>query len=83
MPTHKSAAKRMKTAERDRRRNRAIKSGLRSALKALSGKKGSDKKEGEFREVVSILDRAARKGVIHRNKAARVKSRLSRLLKST
>jgi small subunit ribosomal protein S20 len=73
----------MKTAERDRQRNRAVKSGLRSALKAFSAKKGSDKKEGEFREVVSILDRAARKGVIHKNKAARAKSRLSRLLKST
>jgi small subunit ribosomal protein S20 len=82
LPTHKSAAKRMKTAERDRRKNRVLKTRLRAAVKTFKSRKGSEKKEDEFKEVVSLLDRAAGKGVIHKNKAARDKSRLSKHLKN-
>ena len=81
MPTHKSAAKRMKTAERDRRKNRNVKSVMRSAVRDFRSKKSSEKKESDLRTVASILDSAARKGVIHKNKAARTKSRLAKLLK--
>ena len=82
MPTHKSAAKRMKTAERDRQKNRKVKSTLRGAIKNFTAKKSGDEKTADFKGLSSILDRAARKGVIHKNKAARAKSRLSKQLKS-
>jgi len=82
LPTHKSAAKRMKTAERDRQKNRKVKSTLRGAIKNFTAKKSGDEKTADFKELSSILDTAARKRVIHKNKAARTKSRLSKQLKS-
>jgi small subunit ribosomal protein S20 len=82
LPTHKSAAKRIKTAERDRQKNRKVKSTLRGAIKSFISKKSSDEKTAEFKGLTSILDKAAGKGVIHKNKAARTKSRLSKQLKS-
>ena len=82
MPTHKSAAKRMKTAERDRLKNRKIKTGLRSTIKDFKALKGTDEKAAGYKALVSILDTAARKKVIHRNKAARTKSRLAKQLKA-
>jgi small subunit ribosomal protein S20 len=70
----------MKTAERDRQRNKRIKSNLRSALKDFRATKGGEK--SELRQLASLLDSAAKKRVIHKNKAARMKSRLSKLLKT-
>ncbi len=82
MPTHKSAAKRMKTAERDRQKNRRVKTTLRTAIKEFKAKKNSAEKVGEFKQLTSMVDVAARKGVIHKNKAARTKSRLAKQLKA-
>ena len=81
MPTHKSAAKRMKTAERDRQKNKRVKSNLRAAIRDYKAGKAGQEKIAEFRELTSIIDGAAKKGVIHKNKAARTKSRLSKLVK--
>lgn len=78
MPRHKSAAKRMKTAEKARQRNRRIKAIARSAVKAVENEKDPEKKAGGLKAAVSAIDRAAAKNVIHKNKAARIKSRLSR-----
>ena len=56
-------------------RNRAQRSALRTALKkARAPGAGAD----ERRRAVQLLDRAARKGLIHRNAAARHKSRLAK-----
>jgi small subunit ribosomal protein S20 len=82
LPTHKSAAKRVKTAERDRQRNKNVKSILRATVKEFKSSKGGEKKASEFKELVSLLDKAAHRRVIHKNKAARTKSRLARLLKT-
>lgn len=78
MPRHKSAAKRMKTAETARQRNRRIKTIARGAVKAVETEKDQGKKAAGLKAAVSAVDRAAAKNVIHRNKAARIKSRLSR-----
>jgi len=72
----------MKTAERDRLKNRKIKTGLRSTIKDFKALKGTDEKAAGYKALVSILDTAARKKVIHRNKAARTKSRLAKQLKA-
>ena len=82
MPTHKSAAKRMKTAERDRQRNRRVKTGLRSAVKDFKATKAGEKKNADYKEISRLVDIAARKGVIHKNKAGRTKSRLAKQLKA-
>jgi small subunit ribosomal protein S20 len=72
----------MKTAERDRLKNRKTKSNLRGAIRDFKEEKKPDEKAAGFKELVSILDTAARRRVIHKNKAARTKSRLSKMLKS-
>lgn len=82
MPTHKSAAKRMKTSDVARRRNRSAKSTMRSAMKLVENEKDPQKKIEHVKSATSVVDRAARRNVISKNKAARIKSRLSKTTKS-
>jgi small subunit ribosomal protein S20 len=85
MPIIKSAKKRVKVASKARARNVRTKRTLRDALKAFSkaveGGKAADIQKAQ-REVVSALDIAVKKDVIHKNKAARQKSALSLRAKS-
>jgi small subunit ribosomal protein S20 len=81
MPKHKSAKKRVKTNLKRQMRNRAAKSTLKSTLKVLKGTP-QEKQEEATRETQSVLDKAANRGLIHRNKAARLKSRSTRKPKS-
>jgi ribosomal protein S20 len=80
MPIIKSAKKRVKVASKARARNVRTKRTLREALKAFS-KAVDDGKAAEIqkaqRDVVSALDIAVKKDIIHKNKAARQKSALS------
>ncbi len=76
MPQHKSAKKRLITSLKRQTRNRAAKSSLRSALRKYREMNTEDQK-GAFVALESTLDRAAQKGIIHKNKASRWKSRLS------
>ena len=76
MPQHKSAAKRMKTSERERQQNKRVKSIMRGALKTYQAEK--EKSPDKLKDVVKILDKAAAKKVIHKNKAARLKSRMAK-----
>lgn len=74
MPQHKSAEKRVRTNLRDQERNAAVQSELRTLLKKI--KQEPTNKE-LMRSVVSKLDRAVRKGVLHKSVANRRKSRLA------
>lgn len=76
MPNTRSAKKRMRQNRRARDRNREQRSTLRTALKKArqAGSAAEAAKAVAAAEV--LLDRAARKGLIHRNTAARHKSRL-------
>jgi small subunit ribosomal protein S20 len=80
MPNHKSAEKRVRQSERRRLINRSNRSRLRSAVKdlrtALSTEGGKDA-AGVLPKTVSEIDKAVQKGVLHRNAAARQKSRLT------
>ena len=80
MPNVKSAEKRMRTNEIRAARNRAFRSRLRTALKRVRSAESADAGRDALREASSLLDRAARKRIIHPNKAARAKSRLSAFL---
>jgi small subunit ribosomal protein S20 len=78
--THsRSAEKRVRQAEKRRLRNRSIRGSartqVRKVLPLISGGR-LDEAEGAVREAMSALDKAAEKGVIHPNNAARRKSRL-------
>ncbi|HEX8903217.1 MAG TPA: 30S ribosomal protein S20 [Longimicrobiaceae bacterium] len=77
MPNVKSAEKRMRTNAARAARNRAFRSKLRSALKKVRTATNTGEGAAALREASSLLDRAARKRIVHPNKAARAKSRLS------
>ena len=81
MPNSSSAKKRMRQADRRRGRNRAVRTALRSAIKRV---RSASAEEGEsaYRSAVRLLDRAARKGLIHKNAAARSKRRLGKVAAS-
>jgi small subunit ribosomal protein S20 len=81
----KSAKKRHAQSLRRRARNRSVKSELRHELKQVRTAAGSGNLEDAKKEAVvaqTKLDRAANRGIIHKNKAARLKSRMSKLIKS-
>ncbi len=79
MANTRSAKKRMRQNEKARLRNRRYVSGSRTAVKkarSLIAAGDPDAASEAVRTACSMLDRAATKGVIHRNNAARRKSRL-------
>ncbi len=85
MPAHKSAIKRLKQAEKNRKKNGATKSEIktmRKKLLALLTEKKDEAKKG-LPLVQSEIDKAAKRGIIHRRKAARLKSRLMRKISAT
>lgn len=83
MANIKSAIKRAKLAEERAERNRAWKSRCKTAIKAFIAAvetKDAEKISVKYREAVGLVDRLVTKGVIHKNTAARKKSRLSKIL---
>jgi len=80
MPNHKSAEKRVRQNDRRRVVNRSNRTKLRTSIKNLrSALKGAeaDKVGALLPKTVSEIDKAVQKGVLHRNAAARHKSRLT------
>lgn len=75
MPNIASAKKNMRKSRAAMARNRAQRSTLRTALKKAHSDEASD---AEKLAATKLLDRAARKGLIHPNAAARHKSRMSK-----
>ena len=81
MPNNRAAAKRMRQEQKRRLHNRSIKSLVKTQItKARQAIAADADAEAAVRDAVSDLDRAAKKGVIHRNNAARRKSRLMKQL---
>ena len=80
MANHKSALKRIRSSETKRNRNRLQHKTARNAIKDLkqSSKKSEIKKKHPV--VVSMIDKLSKKRIIHKNKAANLKSSLSKLL---
>jgi small subunit ribosomal protein S20 len=80
LASHASALKAHKQSLKNRERNRQFRARLRGALKsiraALDGKDVAGAKRA-LKETISLIDRMASKGVIHRNAAGRYKSRLT------
>ena len=80
MPIIKSAKKRVKISRRNRAANLKSFSKIKSSLRAFSKEKDIKKKEKLLNKTYSIIDRAAKKTLLHKNKAARIKSRLQKSL---
>lgn len=76
MPQQKSAKKRVKIGLRNQERNRAARSTLRTRLKQTTEARETDR-DTAVRDHQSVVDRAVKSGLIHRNRAARLKSRFS------
>jgi small subunit ribosomal protein S20 len=83
LANHKSAIKRIRTNERKRQRNRVYRSQTRTEVKKAQQEIEAGNKEeaiAKVREAISRLDKSADKGIIHKNNAARRKSRLMKRL---
>ena len=84
MANHKSAKKRAKQNEKKRLRNKIVRTSMRTAIKNV--REAVESKSEDIGNILnktkSLIDKAAKKGVIHRNTANRNKSRLTKLVTS-
>lgn len=75
---HKSAQKRARQTVKRTEKNKQTKVLIKGSIKRVLTSKDKDTASSEYKKTVKVLDRAAAKGVIHKNKAANTKSRLSK-----
>ena len=80
MAQHKSAEKRIRSSARRTIRNVAEKSTMKTLLKKVRSSESKDSAMALLKETVSFLDKLAGKNVIHKNKAANLKSKLTKLV---
>lgn len=80
MPRIKSAKKRQRQTKVRTARNKAQRSALRTAVKRVRTAGSKAEAETALKEATALVDRAGRKNLIHRNVAARTKSRLAKLV---
>ena len=78
MAHHKSAIKRLRQAKRRNMRNRHYRTMLRSGIKSLLAEEDQATSAALLKIVTALLDKMAKKGIIHDNKAANQKSRLAK-----
>lgn len=81
MPNIKSSIRSVKTDAERRAKNAPIKAALRNAarkVEALAANGAKEDAQATMAAATGLLDRAARKGIIHKNAAARKKSRLAK-----
>jgi len=80
MANHKSALKRIKTSEKKRLHNRFYARTMRSSIRKF--RELTDKNEASkgLPKVISIIDKNAKRGIIHKNKASNLKSKLTRMI---
>lgn len=80
MPQIRSAKKRVQVAERNRIRNKNVKSAIRTAIKNVHTAVAEGADEAAIKEMINLvysrIDKAVLKGIVHKNTAARSKSRL-------
>jgi len=76
VPKIRSAKKQMRQSRKHRVVNRNQRSSLRTAIKDVRSATSATDAQTAYKAVEQLLDRAARKGLIHKNSAARHKSRL-------
>ena len=77
MANHKSALKRVRSDEKKRTLNRYQHKTARNAIRDLRALESKDEASKRLPEVVSMIDKLSKKNIIHANKAANLKSRLT------
>ncbi|MBU4463272.1 MAG: 30S ribosomal protein S20 [Proteobacteria bacterium] len=85
MANHKSALKRARQSEQRRMRNKTTKTKVKNIVKDVrlaAGKESNETVLNKLNQAQSIIDKAAKKGVIHKKTASRKISRLAGLVKS-
>ena len=85
MPNIKSAKKRVLVAERNHERNVAVKSRIKTAVRRVleALKDNTEKVQELLNTAYKVIDKSVSKGVLHRNTAARKKSRLTKFVNKT
>ena len=82
MANHKSALKRIRSNETKRLRNKFQHKTTRNAIRDLRTTEKKKDAEGQLVKVVSMIDRLAKNNIIHKNKAANLKSKLTKFVAS-
>ena len=82
MAQHLSAERQARKSLRHREGNRRYMSMMKTAVKRVQGAKEKEKATAALKLAVKLLDRLAVKGIIHRNKAANQKSKLTKYVTS-
>ena len=82
MANHKSALKRIRSNEAKRVLNRYQAKSTRTAIKKLRATTTQSEAQEQLKKVSSMLDRLAKKNIIHKNKAANNKSSLAKFVSS-
>ncbi|TVQ16428.1 MAG: 30S ribosomal protein S20 [Bacteroidetes bacterium] len=78
MANHKSALKRIRSNNAKRLRNRYYAKTTRNAVRKLRNTSDKAQAQESLPKVVALLDKLAKKNVIHKNKASNLKSKLTR-----
>ena len=78
MANHKSALKRIRSNESKRLRNKYQHKTTRNAVRDLKTEENKKNAESKLGNVISMLDKLAKNNIIHKNKAANLKSKLTK-----
>lgn len=78
MANHKATKKDVRQAAKRRERNKYYGKTTRNAIRDLKVLKTNGEASKEFPDVASMIDKLAKRGIIHKNKAANLKSKLAR-----
>ena len=78
MANHRATKKDVRKASKRRDSNRYYGKTTRNAIRDLKARKGNKEAGEKLPDVLSMVDRLAKKGIIHKNKAANLKSKLTR-----
>lgn len=82
MANHSATKKDMRQAAKRRERNRYYGKTTRNAIRDLRALTSQKEADGQLVEVASMVDKLAKKGLIHKNKAANLKSKLAKKVNS-
>ncbi len=80
MANHKSAIKRIRSNNAKRLRNKLQHKTARNAIRDLRAESNKKKAEKALTNVLSLIDRLAKKNIIHQNKAGNLKSKLTKMV---
>ena len=82
MANHKSAIKRIRSSKKKRLLNRFQSKTTRNAIRKLRATTSNKEAKKQFPRVVSLIDKLAKKNIIHDNKASNLKSKLAKHMAS-